>query len=90
MLTLSVLLHINTEYIGLKLGRVELTENLFQIHWVVSVYLHITAPLIVACSFDLWKAYKKVGGTSMHLNKILVNSTRPDFKFIVGVRHSIH
>ena len=79
MLTLSVSLHINTKYIGLKLGSVELTEILFQNHGAVSVFLHITAPLFVACSSDLRKAYKTVGGNSMNLNKISINSPWPDF-----------
>ena len=42
-----------------KSGCVELTEILFQIHWAVSVYLHITALLVVACNSDSRKAYKK-------------------------------
>ena len=36
----------------------------FQIHWAFSVYLRITAPLIVACSSVSRRAYKSVQRTS--------------------------
>ena len=62
----------------LKLGHVKLNEISFQIHWVVSVCLCITAPFSVASSSDSQKAYKSMRGSSMKLKSDLVNLTQPD------------
>ena len=51
----------------LNSGSVELTEISIETHRAISVHLSITAPLIVACSSDSWKAYKNMGETSMSL-----------------------
>ena len=87
-----------TVHVGLKLGHVDLTAILFQIHWVLFVYLciqvHVTALLTISCSSvsrRLTKAWEELPlpyeeHCNEFKNKFSVNSTW-DY-FIVHHRYS--